>query len=325
MSKAPIKAERIHHETISPQEWDRFVMLSPQGMIYLKYHFLSIVSPEWEAIRVWKGGHLHAVMPIEVKRKYGLHYALQPIFSQYGGICFRPFEAKRSRVYESKKQYVKAIIEQIPKEIRLFEIQFSPSFDYPLPFVWSGYRVRPRFTYMIDLEQPLEKIRKEFGAPTRGYIRKAEKLGIGVEEIKDIEAVIRIFRSAKGKSLSGVKEIAYQRLAQLYHHFAGNGECFLLGGKNKSGELVAGILFFRYKENLIHFFGSSRDKWKSSGIMSLLIWEAIKRNHHQHSVFDFEGSMIESIERFFRGFGSVPVPYYSISKRAGMLSFLVKS
>src|SRR5262245_26720571 len=49
-------------------------------------------------------------------------------------------------------------------------------------------------------------------------------------------------------------------------------------------------------------------------VMSLLIWEAIQFSAKVTKRFDFEGSMVESIERFFRAFGARQVPYFSVKK-----------
>ena len=48
--------------------------------------------------------------------------------------------------------------------------------------------------------------------------------------------------------------------------------------------------------------------------MSLLMWEAIKYASTVTTKFDFEGSMIEPIENFFKGFGAVQQQYTNISK-----------
>lgn len=45
-----------------------------------------------------------------------------------------------------------------------------------------------------------------------------------------------------------------------------------------------------------------------------LIWEAIKFASTVSKKFDLEGSMLEPVERFFRGFGTVQKPYFTISK-----------
>ena len=41
--------------------------------------------------------------------------------------------------------------------------------------------------------------------------------------------------------------------------------------------------------------------------------------HHDISYFDFEGSMIEPVERSFRQFGAKQTPYFSVSKTPSRL------
>jgi hypothetical protein len=65
---------------------------------------------------------------------------------------------------------------------------------------------------------------------------------------------------------------------------------------------------------------------RTSGAASLCIWEAIARQPDTTEVFDFEGSVIEPIERFFRGFGALQTPYFHVSKaasRKGALALLM--
>ena len=46
-----------------------------------------------------------------------------------------------------------------------------------------------------------------------------------------------------------------------------------------------------------------------------IIWEGIKFASTASKTFDFEGSMIEGIESFFRQFGATPTVYYQIRKQ----------
>jgi hypothetical protein len=48
--------------------------------------------------------------------------------------------------------------------------------------------------------------------------------------------------------------------------------------------------------------------------MSLLLWEAINKSAKKAKAFNFEGSMIEPIERYFRAFGGKLTPYFEIKK-----------
>ncbi len=61
---------------------------------------------------------------------------------------------------------------------------------------------------------------------------------------------------------------------------------------------------------------------RSSGALSLLMHEAIQFAATVTQRFDFEGSMHEPIERFFRNFGATPKQYFQVrgySRRASVL------
>ena len=58
---------------------------------------------------------------------------------------------------------------------------------------------------------------------------------------------------------------------------------------------------------------------RSSGAHALATWESIKFAANTSKVFDFEGSMSEPIERYFRSFGAVQKPYFKIEKYNSLL------
>ena len=49
------------------------------------------------------------------------------------------------------------------------------------------------------------------------------------------------------------------------------------------------------------------------------MWEAIQFASTVTQRFDFEGSMMEPVEKFFRAFGATQTPYFSISKTPSRL------
>lgn len=74
-------------------------------------------------------------------------------------------------------------------------------------------------------------------------------------------------------------------------------------------------LFIVWDSNSAYDLISTIDpRFRNSGAASLLIKEALVILSGKTKVFDFEGSMIESVERSFRQFGAEQTPYFSISK-----------
>ena len=60
--------------------------------------------------------------------------------------------------------------------------------------------------------------------------------------------------------------------------------------------------------------GGADETFKSSGAYSLLIWKAIQMSAKLTQQFNFCGSMLPSVERFFRSFGGEQTPYLHIKK-----------
>jgi len=65
--------------------------------------------------------------------------------------------------------------------------------------------------------------------------------------------------------------------------------------------------------------GGADSELRNSGATSLCMWEAIKHAATVTKRFDFEVSMIEPIERFFRAFGAILMPYFRITKTPSRL------
>ena len=63
-----------------------------------------------------------------------------------------------------------------------------------------------------------------------------------------------------------------------------------------------------------YLLGGADPALRTSGASSLLLWEALRRARDVTDVFDFEGSMLAPVERFFRGFGAVQTPYLRVSR-----------
>jgi hypothetical protein len=58
--------------------------------------------------------------------------------------------------------------------------------------------------------------------------------------------------------------------------------------------------------------------------MDVVQFESIKFALKNNKKFDFEGSMIENIERYFRSFGSIQKSYFRISKINSKLYLTLK-
>ncbi len=70
-----MKLIHLKHHNINKMAWDATVRVASSGMPYAYSWFLDVVSPQWEALVTPAYTY---VMPLPVKRKFGIAYVIQP-------------------------------------------------------------------------------------------------------------------------------------------------------------------------------------------------------------------------------------------------------
>ena len=156
-------------------------------------------------------------------------------------------------------------------------------------FLWSGFQ---------------DKVKTD--------IRKATKQGISVERSLDINAFLDINELTFLRQ--GIKP-PYKRsyVKRIFEACKMNEAGAIFFARGKDGRIHAGNLLVWNESCAYYLMGGGDPELRNSGATSLAMWEAIKFASSVSRIFDFEGSMMEPIERFFRGFGAVQTPYFAIS------------
>jgi hypothetical protein len=303
--------------TVNREQWVAFLAASPQGAVYAHPDYMDVVAPGWQAIEVWRDKELMAIMPFQIRKKMGMVYSLQPSFCQFWGIFLRPEKGSGNyKSYSEKRKVVKAIVEVIPKEIRWFLYGFAPEFDYPLPFHWWGYSLRSRYSYRIELAQGYPAIEKAYGNDTRYDIRKAQEKGMTVVESQDWQRLLDLVEENASQGKQMLTSTEKKTLAQLAPFLLKSKLGMLLEVRDADQKPLGSALFGSFAGKTSYLMSATTPNGASAGAMSLLLGKAIEMSATKDSIFDFEGSMIEGIEGFFRGFGGRPVPYTVIEKNA---------
>ena len=92
----------------------------------------------------------------------------------------------------------------------------------------------------------------------------------------------------------------------------GQGEIF--GGYDNDGQLHAAAFIVWQKSSAYYIAGGGDPLLRHSGAHGLVLWEAIRHTAQYTDTFDFEGSMLRGVERFFREFGAIQTPYFTICR-----------
>ena len=280
--------------------------------IFQQPWWLDAVAPgQWGEVVVKRGDEVAARIPYVIKKKYGLTALTMPPLTQTLGPWLRPSKAKYARQISEQKQLMNELIEQLP-DVDYFCQSFSPYITNWLPFYWAGFGQTTRFTYRLHKLDDLDYVWDGFLANIRTDIRKAKKALI-VRTDLTVDDFIRINNltfKRQGMELPYSHNLVKRLDSACETHNARK----MFFAEDVQGRIHAAVYLVYDSHTAYYLMGGGDPDLRNSGATSLLMWEAIQYASKVSTIFDFEGSMIESVERFVRAFGAIQTPYYQITK-----------
>jgi hypothetical protein len=288
--------------------------------IFSKDWWLDAVCGEkaWEVILVKRGDEVVASMPYYTRKYCGLRFITMPKLTQTMGPWIKLSGLKYAKRLSVQKDLMFELIEKLPP-FHNFAQNFSHSITNWLPFFWNGFEQTTLYTYVLEDLNSEDKLWDGLLPKIRTDIRKAEnrfqlqiRTDLGIDRLLEI---IEVTFKRQGKPLPYSKDFVKRLDAVCEKHNA--REIFFAVDKEDRVHAVAYIVWD--SNSAYYLMGGADPALRNSGASSLCLWEAIKFASTVTNSFDFEGSMVESVERFFRGFGAVQKPYFHITKTPSRL------
>lgn len=268
---------------------------------------------EWDVILYEKGGEIWGSFVYVIKKKFGFTLITMPKLTQVLGPYIKyPEGQKYYKKLSWEKEIMNYFIDNLPK-FDYFNMNFHYSITNWLPFYWRGFKQTTRYTYVIEKKISIDSLSKEFETDVRRRRRrKAKELGVKILESEDIKTFYQLNKMTFERQNLSVP-YSFKFVEKLFKNCKENNFVKILFG-SIDNEIIAGC-FLVYDENSVYYLmgGINPDK-KDLGGMDAVIYEGIKFALNENKNFDFEGSMIESIEKYFRSFGAVQKPYFQITK-----------
>jgi len=282
--------------------------------LFSKAWWLDAVAGEngWDVAIVEKNGDIIAALPYVKKKKLAWTILTLPPLTQNSFLWVKyPPNQKYERRLSYEKEIMFQLIESLPR-CHLFNLNFHHSMTNWLPFFWRGFSQTTRYTYIIDNLSDLDHIYTEFHNTVRKNIRKAEK-SVEVVTDQDLEKFYHINKLTFDRQ---GRKIPYPfELVQRLDEACGVRNCRKIYFAKDDQERIHAAVYIVWDERTAYYLmGGADPKLRNSGAMTLLLWEAMKDVSRTVEKFDFEGSMMEPIERFFRSFGAKQVPYFKVYK-----------
>ncbi len=280
--------------------------------------WLDAVAPgQWEAAEIERDGNIIARLPYLKTKRFGSKILGVPDYTQTLGYWIENTGAKNAKRFARQKDLISELIEKLPKGYSA-DFFLDHSCDYLFPFKWSGYNLQMQYSYRLNDIKDIDVLWSGLADNIRREIKKAQKI-VAVEENHPIDDLITLQNKTferQGRKIKDNSELLKRLDNVLQEHNARKLFCAV----DADGQIHAAS-YFVYDSNCCYYLiGGGDPELRTSGASSLLMWEGIKFASGVSNAFDFEGSMIEPIERFFRAFGGVPTPYWRVTKLNWFLS-----
>lgn len=273
----------------------------------------SVAKDKWDVVLIENGDRIDASLPYVLDKKYGFTLITQPKLTQTLGPWIRESKAKYARRLSREKDLLQGLFALLPKH-DYYAQNWHYSMTNWLPLYWQGYEQTTRYTYRLNDLRNLDQVWDNLESNIRREIKKAlNREKIIIKEDVDFQEFLLL--NKKVFERQGLNLPYSEKLVEdLDKSLIDNGARKLFMASDNDGIYHAGVYVIWDSNTAYYLMGGGDPELRNSGATSLCMWEAIKFASTVTKSFDFEGSMIEPVERFFRGFGSIQTPYFSVKK-----------
>ncbi len=264
---------------------------------------------DWEVVMVKQAGKIVGVLPYFIKQKGPFKYITMPPLTKMMGPFILP-------AYRSEKSFIKistALIEQLPK-VASHEQLLDYSIDNWLPFYWKGYQQTTRYSYLLavsNMRQVFDNLSADY---KNNKIKKAQRL-VRIVENRSLETLYQVNKMSFDRQKIAVPyDFAF--LKQLDTALARHDARTMFFAIDQSEQIHAVAYLIWDKKSAYYLLAGDDPNLRKSGAGILLAWHTIKYTNEVLGLpmFDFQGSMLPSVERVRRQFGAVRQPYFFIKK-----------
>jgi hypothetical protein len=280
--------------------------------IFQQPWWLEALAPgRWGEAVVERNGRTVARLPYVVRGAGPLRLLTQPPLTQTLGPWVEPSAAKPANALADEIELLTDLEAALPRAQAFVQL-FSPTMLNALPFFWAGYRIEVAYTYRLEVLEAEDTLWDGLRGNIRREIRKARRR---VEVREDLG--LDRFHAACAKTFArqGLPvPWAAKTLERLDEACSSRGARTMLFAVDESDRVHA-VSYIVWDDRAAYYLlGGGDPELRTSGAASLLMWEAIMRARSVTDVFDFEGSMLKPVERFFRAFGARQTPYLRVSR-----------
>jgi hypothetical protein len=285
--------------------YDRLLSSSSHFPVYLLGWYLDIICPDWE---FFLDEERSLVLPIPVKRKWGLTYAIQPLWAQQLGVYGNT---------EVEEGLSLSVLKPKGLLFCFFRVKSGQ---------FSADQAKLHRNVLLNLNRSYQAIRDGYHDQLKRHLKKADKAGIRVFKKGNAGDVFDLFQESK----KGKVKMPFKAMARIFFQIEcaafERGMAEVWCAEDLNGNFLAAAFFLVGPGRIVLLLSGVSDGGKECGAMTKLIDRVICEYSGSDILFDFEGSDQDGLFRYYSGFGALEERYSSIfySRLPKFLSHFLK-
>lgn len=292
--------------------------------VFSSREWLSIYGPSLKLVGIHNDDHkLIGGFYYYQTKKMGASFVKLPPYTPHCGLFYFSEAKNQSSVNSFSKEIISEVCQYLSGlKSKIVILAFHSSVTDMQPFIWDKYKVIPNYTCQINLLNSLEEIYANYDPKNRNKINACLKQALTIkEDYLSKEAMYSFFKQALYSAGANVYE---EELKNIFLKFSNQNNSFCLSATSQG--TLQGAVFCAYDQNVCYYlFGGLVKNAEVSGVTNLLLHKSIEKAKSLGcKTFDFEGSMLKGVEKFFRSFGPQLLPYYTVNKASLPLEIILK-
>lgn len=257
----------------------------------------------YEEVTVRSGDRDVGRLPYLRERRLGMHECILPDLTPFLGPAVDEGEGRAVQRLIRRRRIIHELLDKLPPHSRFRQRLHGGSAD-ALPFLEYRFSSDAEYTYEIA-PAPCEALWVNVRDTTRRVVRRAGERSTLIDiEPSLFQHLYETNLRRRGKTFNYMWD---NGATPLFEAAIARGRGRLLAARDAAGRIGAGI-FFAWDHRTTYLLLSTRSPGAHSGLMSLLIWEAIKQSAAVGRVFDFGGVGTQGSFLFYAGFGGEATP-----------------
>jgi len=290
-----------------------------ENNVFLNAEWWRLMGNERRTYGILKGRELLAFFQVVTYRRLGQTIVIHPPFSPHCGFTLVRRSENNYTAQTELKRMLRLMADFFADKSNAdyVDIAFPPDIIDMQPFIWAGFRVEPKYSYGISTAWDEDILFRNMSSERKKNLRDAERAGYELSLNNQPDAVHALIdESLKNTAVKSDSD-------HLSGILNGNDSWRFWTVVSRDGIARAATVIVFDRERSWYVAGGYDHKSGDSLAGTWALWNAIlevKKRGIRH--FDFNGSSVQSIEKYFRGFGGELKPRFRVVSKPGMIGIL---